>query len=338
MDVIAVQEIGDPALLDHRFPPYSLIKSPGTTHQAGVGMLISHTLLPRVRHFLQSKSGRLVGAVLELHKGHQLLLVSAYMPTGLDHCSAGSEEHEQARKLYAELAHWSLGMQQVIVMGDLNETLTVFDRQPQPPAAPAASGTTPISYLINDGYRDAWRTLHPSAQRIPGFTHCISGERKSQSRIDYIWCKGLDAGDMLQMHIDTSLHALHSHHHLLWMELQLPHAVSATAATSIAPPPRIPDLRGLTEQQEHAFAEKLQSTLEEHEQSLREAIAHADTESLSWAASHLTALVRRVAWSRLPLTGGKPMRSGCILQLQRQRAALTRLQHCSRRLLHDACS
>ena len=337
LDVIAVQEIGDPALLNHRFPPYSLIKSNGTKHQAGVGLLIAHALLPRVRHSLQSDSGRLVGVVLELHKGHQLLLVSAYMPTGLDHRPSGSDEHELARQLYAEIARWSVGMQQVVVMGDLNETLTVHDREPPPRSAPAASGLTPISYLTQDGYTDVWRALHPSAQLTPGFTHRIDGEhaRPSQSRIDYLWCKGIDRADLLRVRIDTSLRHL-SHHHLLWMEMRLTHPVSAATDSSIVPPARIPDLRDLTEQQELAYAEKLQRKLEQHEHALYAAIAQADTESLSWAASHLTLLVRAVAWTRLPLTGGKPMQSQCILQLQRQRSALTRLQHCSRVLLENA--
>jgi hypothetical protein len=61
---------------------------------------------------MRSPSGRLIGAVLELSKGHQLLLVSAYMSSGLDHHAPSSEQHDAARALYAELLGWTAGMQQ----------------------------------------------------------------------------------------------------------------------------------------------------------------------------------------------------------------------------------
>ena len=329
LDVIALQEIGDPALIDSRFPPYTLIQAPGKTHQAGVGLLLAQSLLPRVRSYHRSSTGRLVGAVLELHTGHSMLLVSAYMPTGLDHCSASSDEHELAHKLYRELSRWSKDMQQVVVMGDLNETLTVHDRLPQPRAAPASNGTTPIGCLTDEGYTDVWRTLHPSALLRAGFTHRISGERPSKSRIDYLWCKGTKRADLLQVHIDKSLRQL-SHHSLLWMELQLPDAATAAADEPLAPPPRLPDLRDLSQEHEKAFGEKLQHALDEQQQSLHEAFAHADSDSLSWAASLLTATVRKVAWACLPMTSGPAARSQCILRLQRQRKALARLQRCSK--------
>ena len=335
LDVIAVQEIGDPAVLDSRFPPYTLIQAPGSIHQAGVALLLSQTLLPLVRSYLRSKCGRLVGAVLQLRQGHQLLLVSAYMPSGLDHLSALSEQHETAHALYREIDLWSKDMQQVVVMGDLNETRTIFDRQPQPAAAPAASGATPISNMLRDGFMDVWRTLHPSAEHRPGFTHCISGDRRVQSRIDYLWCKGSQRADLLQVHIDSSLHHL-SHHRLLWMELQLPDAAVAAVTETLAPLPRIPNLQSLSDEQEQRFAGKLQAALEEHEHALQAAFTRADTESLTWAASHLTAIVREVAWSCLPMTHGAPFKSQCILRLQRQRKALTRLLHCSTSLLRKA--
>ena len=228
LDAIAVQEIGDPALLSTRFPPYVLTYAAGPSHhEAGVGLLLSLALVPRIRSYRRSRTGRLIGAVLELRKGHQLLLVSAYMPTGLDHRAAASPQHELAHQLYAELLQWSVGMQQVVLMGDLNETLTSFDRLPRPAAASAASAAaaapTPIQCLVREGFSDVYRTLHPCASRQPGFTHAILGARPVQSRLDYLWCKGVGRGELLQAHVDTKLHAL-SHHHLLWMELQLRHA------------------------------------------------------------------------------------------------------------------
>jgi len=333
LDAIALQEIGDPALLSSRVPPYHLLYAAGPSHhEAGVGLLLSLALLPCIRSHRRSSSGRLVGVVLELHKGHQLLLVSAYMPTGLDHSAAGSEKHELARHLYDEIRQWSADMQQVIVMGDLNETLTHFDRLPRPAGARAAAAhLRPIACMQAEGFSDVWRTLHPDASLQPGFTHVIDGKRETQSRLDYLYVKGSTRADLLQVHISTALHAL-SHHHLLWMELQLPHAVPRSA-TPLAPVLRLPNLRDLSEQQRDAFSKKIEQQLEQHQRSLSDAIAHSDSDSLSSAASHLTALVLRCAHATLPLTGSKLFESRCILQLQRQRRDLTRLLRVSSSLL-----
>jgi hypothetical protein len=59
-------------------------------------------LAPRCRAFKRSSSGRLVGVILELTKGQQLLIISAYMPTGLDHRSPTDEPVQTAHKLYQE--------------------------------------------------------------------------------------------------------------------------------------------------------------------------------------------------------------------------------------------
>src|SRR5680860_691910 len=89
LDAVALQEIGDPALLSTRLPSYQLVCAAGpSAHEAGVGLLLSLTLAPRIRRYFRSVSGRLVGAVLELSPGRTVLLVSAYMPSGLDHSFA----------------------------------------------------------------------------------------------------------------------------------------------------------------------------------------------------------------------------------------------------------
>lgn len=104
LDVVALQEIGDPALLSTRLSPYLLAYAAGPSHhEAGVGLLISLALAPRIRSYRRSSTGRLIGAVLDLGVGQQALLVSAYMPSGIDHAPAASEKHAEAHKLYAEL-------------------------------------------------------------------------------------------------------------------------------------------------------------------------------------------------------------------------------------------
>ena len=50
LDVVALQEVGDPALLSNRFPPYQLVYAAGPSHhQAGVGLLLPLSLNPSAR-------------------------------------------------------------------------------------------------------------------------------------------------------------------------------------------------------------------------------------------------------------------------------------------------
>jgi hypothetical protein len=113
------------------------------------------------------------------------------------HTAAGSDQHELAYRLYKELERWCVGMDEIVVLGDLNETLTMHDRQPRAAASPAA----PIAHLRDDGFTDVYRHLDPDALLAPGFTHFIDGVRPSCSRIDYIWSKGLRAASLLRVRI-----------------------------------------------------------------------------------------------------------------------------------------
>ena len=111
LDAVALQEIGNPALLSTRLLPYTFISEAGPSrHEAGVGLLLSLALASRIRSYKRSGTGRLVGAVLELSKGQLTLIVSVYMPSGLDHHVASSPEHETAHEIYAKLVQWSVGM------------------------------------------------------------------------------------------------------------------------------------------------------------------------------------------------------------------------------------
>ena len=337
LEVVALQEIGDPAMRSTVVNPYSLVYSAGPSDQeAGVGLLLSLTLLPRIRQYLRSATGRLVGAVLELSAGHRMLLVSAYMPSGLDHLPADSPQHQLAHKLYQELLQWSVGMDQVVVMGDLNETLTRFDRFPLPPplsVAAVAAASSPIQCLQADGFIDAYRVLHhvDPYQRIPGFTHVIDGVRASCSRIDYIWTKGFSLESHLKVTIDLSMRSL-SHHRLLWVKLRLQHAPAAPCNTPLMRL-RLPNLRAATEDHKKMFVSKVEQTVQSSLPEL-DALAHADdTDVLDHLASSLTALVHRAAFSSFPITGAAPYKSNNILQLQHQRRDVARLLHIAEKTL-----
>jgi exonuclease III len=338
LDAVAVQEIGDPALHSSHLPPYHLVYAAGSSHhQGGVGLLLAPALLPRVRSYRRSSSGRLLGAVLELSAGHQLLLVSAYMPTGLDHTSPASEPHALAQQLYAELLQWSVGMQQVLLLGDLNQTCAPWDRLPAP-AAPARglhATPAPINTLEHEGFVDAFRVLHPDGARTPAYTHVLEGARK-QSRLDYIWCKGLAPEDVQRVRIDTRLRAL-SHHHLLWAQLRLPQR-HAAPAEALAPALQLPNLRAATTKQLQSFGAQLEQQLLRHEQQLQQLAVGAsadDPAALNDLASSLTALTHCAASDTLPRTGAAAYRSRDVLQLQRTRHVLSRLLSVSRSVLRQ---
>jgi exonuclease III len=326
---VALQEVGDPALLSTRLSPYLLVYAAGPSHhEAGVGLLLSQELAPRIRTYKRSSTGRLIGAVLELSPGQCTLLVSAYMPSGLDHRNADSPQHELAHKLYAELLQWTVDMQQVIVMGDLNETLTPLDRHSAvaaaaPPAAaaslrPPPAALSPIRCLPQQGFTDVYRHLHPLS---PGYTHCIAGVRPVQSRLDYIWCKGCSPASLLRISIDTTLHTL-SHHHLLWMEVRVAHPPPAHCSTPLLRL-RLPNLRAASDQHKEIFAARLQRHLHRHHHEMEELATSDDPAALSQLASHLTSLARAAAFASFPITGAAPYRSNDMLQLQHQRRALT---------------
>ena len=334
LDVVALQEIGDPALLSNRLTPYTLAYVAGPSHhEAGVGLLVSQALVPFIRSYRRSRSGRLIAAVLELSRGQQLLLVSAYMPTGLDHSAAASPARQQAHQLYDELLQWSVGMQQVVLLGDLNETLSRWDRLPVPAVHAAGDpAASPIRCLQRDGFTDVYRQLHPDSQSSPGYTHAIAGARPVQSRLDYLWTRGLQADAVLRVRIDRKLQAL-SHHHLLWAEIRVARSAAAQPPNPVQSM-QLPNLRAATKEALQQFADLVEEQLQQSHDELDLLAASDSAASLSQVATSLSALARHAAAQTLPVTGAAPYSSRCVLQLQRQREALSRLLRISTSILH----
>ena len=327
LDFVALQEIGDPALLSKQFSSYQLVYAPGPSHhEAGVGLLLSLRLTHSVRRYHRSTTGRLIGAVIELTHGHQLLLVSAYMPSGLDHQAHHSPSHHTAHALYAEILKWSENIQQVIVMGDLNETLSHWDREPQPaPRVGVSAADSPLHSLVAEGYTDVFRHTHPDAAASPGFTHMIEGARPSRSRIDYIWCSpDIPVASLLQCSVDESLSSI-SHHRLLWAEI-LP-ARDAQPLLSCGTPLlqlRIPNLRAATTQHKSAFINRIERRISAQQLEALNVELHTP-DSLDCLASTLTQLVAAESAKSFPLTGAPPLQSVCVIELQKKRQALSKL-------------
>lgn len=343
LDAVALQEIGDPALLSTHLPPYVLVYAAGpSTHHAGVGLLLSLSLSSRARHYHRCPTGRLIGVVLELSRGQRTLIVSAYMPSGLDHLAAASPLHRETDDLYTTITQWSRGMHQVIVMGDLNETRVAADRASASAAAAAARASAvaaPASkhmdHLDREGFMDVYRQLHPlgSVPAAAAFTHFVPNP-PSASRIDYLWCKGITAASLMQARIDhaPSLHKL-SHHRLLWMEMQLTHAVQAACPEPMRL--QLPNLRAANAKHMQSFERQLQRDVDQQQQHMQELLASRDNpaSSLNEVASTLTAVVHRSAFGCFPITGSAPYNNRDLLQLERQRLTITRLLRLSSDML-----
>jgi len=277
-----------------------------------------------------------MGITLEMKKGSQIMMVSAYMPTGIDHRSAADEQVQLAHQLYSEILQWSNGVEQVILMGDLNETLTPLDRFPLrhlSAAASAAVSSSPIHCLEQEGFCDTFRSLFPSASTHPGFTHEILTDRRhTRSRIDYIWTKGFLPRSHMQCSIHRKLHRI-SNHHLLFLHLQLNYPAPRLLSHELLPRIQLPNLRSASHENIERFTASINEQLHTQEDELLALSLLSDSDSITSLASHLTSLTHEAAFSSLPLTGAQPFRSKPILSLQRQRRDLTRLLHHAR-LLH----
>jgi hypothetical protein len=235
--------------------------------------------------------GRLVGVILELTKGHQLLIVSAYMPTGLDHRSPSDESVQTAHNLYQEMMTWTRGVQRIVFMGDLNETLTSYDRHPRlaPVGSRAAAAATPspIQCLVDEGFTDVYRLLHPDAKRQPGFTHFIDSTTQcSRSRVDYIWTRGASAASHLDIRIDAKLRDI-SHHRLVWMDLHLQREPSPPCDRPLYCM-KLPNLRDLSPEQQEVFVDHLEKRTMRQEHHLRTLADTLSSSSLSSLAIELT--------------------------------------------------
>jgi hypothetical protein len=219
---------------------------------------------------------------------------------------------------------WTRGVQQIVFMGDLNETLTSYDRHPRPapvgPRAAAAATPSPIQCLIDEG-----------------FTHFIDSTTQcSRGRIDYIWTRGTSAASHLDIHIDAKLRDI-SHHRLVWMDLHLQRVPSPPCDRPLYHM-KLPNLRDLSPEQQEVFVDHLEKCTIRQEHHLRTLDDTLSTSSLSSLAIELTTLTHDSASTKLPITGSTPYSSKSVLRLERQRRDLTRLLHIASTLLQHGHS
>lgn len=93
------------------------------------------------------------------------------MPSGLDHAAMGAPTIDEAHRLYDEILEWSHGIQQVIVLGDLNST-RLPHKERWPFGNPHTRPQT-MDKLETAGFIDAYRQLYSDPSRCPGYTHVV---------------------------------------------------------------------------------------------------------------------------------------------------------------------
>jgi hypothetical protein len=93
LDIIALQEIGDPAVSTSSMPHHTLVFAPGpSNYEAGVGLLISHALTPRCRAYKRSKGGRLASSASYSTSRNAAVYSSSQLT-----CRLTSTTHRRAR-------------------------------------------------------------------------------------------------------------------------------------------------------------------------------------------------------------------------------------------------
>ena len=95
----------------------------------------------------------------------------------------------------------------------------------------------------------------------------------------------------------------------------------------LTPPPRIPNLIGLSNEDKTAFTQDLEHRLAPLHSDLHSLPAHVDTHMLTSLANRLNELTHDSAYHKLPLTSAPSFQNKSTLLLQRQRRDLTRLLH-----------
>jgi len=126
-----------------------------------------------------------------------------------------------------------------------------------------------------------------------------------------------------------------SHHRLLWAELLLQLPSVATASTPLLQL-RLPNLRAATQVHKDKFIQRVDAAVAEHQRELSALVEPGTTDALEQLTAALTALLHAKAAVSFPVTGAAPRQSVCVIQLQQQRRALSRVIKLSATVLASA--
>jgi exonuclease III len=312
LNVLAVQEVGEPLnyarmALDSGYEVYVCGES-----KAGVGLLVKATMVPYIRQVLKSgKDGRMIGILLEVN-GKTLLVVSIYMPTGLDHVSGSDTKVEVTNQLYAQLLKWCTKADHCVLLGDFNETMNLLDRN-----SDTVRGSTRgkwVKQLVNEGMFDVYRTLHPTSSGFTHFTKCATGDVRS--RLDYIWCRGVDMNDIVECKVDDKLHI--STHRLLYCTIKSISNMRVNANQIVV---RLPNLRTATDEQKQSMADQLGNKIDQNRGALLK-LGTGSVDNMNELADTLSLWALQAASANMKLTGGRPMVNKDSAGLQKRRKVL----------------
>jgi exonuclease III len=279
---------------------------------AGVAVLIKSEMVPFIRRIMKSGSdGRMLGLMLET-EGKKMLVVSVYMPTGLDHVSSTDPKVMVANDLYAQMLKWCRDADRSVLLGDFNETRSSLDRNGR-----AGSGTW-LNQLLLARMTDVYRHLHPDVSGYSHFTNGVGGV--VQSRLDYIWTCGLNDGELLECQVHDELQV--SNHRVVYARLQVQVQLQVKAARV---PLQLPNLRDATEEQKEAMAMQLGVRIEENKDEIR-SLASGDAKDMNELADKLSRWTFEFASSNMKMTGKHPKVKVDSARLQKQRWLLAAIR------------
>ena len=192
---ILLQDIGvtgpdGPPLLHQVLGEHRLVTNCSSRNKTRTVAIIIHKSW-EVRKFFKDSSGSLVGAVIS--KGaFELLIVSAYLPTGLDQYGVPlvwdpkdktdcSTVQCETHSIYATLTEWTESFPYWLVGGDFNETRTSLDRIRRRELKVRERPKFIDGFLEETKAVDVWREIFP---KVPGFTY-RKDSKDSFSRLDY---------------------------------------------------------------------------------------------------------------------------------------------------------
>ena len=239
--VLALQETGscphDHSLLRHF--GYHMILSPH--HSAGVALILRDDVSIRcVEELDGGRAGRLVGAVIQTTVGNNILFVCAYMPTGMDRAADDGDKARECHRLYDKIITWSneagrLTGGKVVVLGDLNETITDADRETR---SQGVRHSRFIAKLISANFIDTYRTLHP--HRGWTCTTPLDQGRVARSRIDFVLTSGFTPNKVMAARVISAPTKVRTSHHSLLVDLTCDIDVHEHQLPSR---PRLPNMR-----------------------------------------------------------------------------------------------
>ena len=329
LDVLALQEIGDPVELDTVARRYGYHAARNGKERAALHCWCDSACSRAPRRVLSSGSdGRMCGLVLE-HLGRRVVLVSVYMPTGLDFVSdAAGASDRTVDKLYRQLLRWTdAGVcDQAVVLGDLNETMSRADR-----SSDAGRHGRWVSCLPAAGFLDAYRVVHGTA--AVGYTH--SAKRAdgalSQSRLDYVWARGWEEREVRQCRVVQSRRPI-SNHKLLWAELECQWVQPSAPEPT---PVRLPNLRNASDKKKRKMVSRMHRQFEQHGGALLR-LSQGDRTAVDVMVQQMSDIALDCASQCLGMTGAGAMRSKQCLLLERQRRFVASCRSAARRIAADS--